>query len=292
MTAEIMTAKTMTAKIMRIGVFGLGPMGRSIARVFLEDGHQVQVRDIDAASSQRLMAVLREEWGKKQSDNPSLTLMDDMQAINQCDLVIETVTEDEDCKRKALTMIGKYQGTETIVGTNTSGMSITSLSRHMPHPHNFLGVHFMKPPDSVKLIEVIKGLATSRRSCDRVREILEAMGRKVVFCEDSPAFIVNRILMLMINEAVTVLYQGVGSVESIDQSLIHGAHHPMGPLQLADLIGLDLCASILERLRREIADDKYRPCPLLLKYVEAGWLGRKTRRGFYDYHGKKPIPTR
>ncbi len=276
----------------QVGLVGLGMMGRSIARVFLKAGHRVIARDDDDASSRRLLSLLRQEWASKNDGPADLVPMTKMASIQACPIVIEAVQEDEECKRQVLTMIGRHQGDEAIIGTHTSSISITRLSAHVGCPERFIGLHFMKPPTRIILTEVVKGLATSKETCAKVDHILRAMGRKVVFSQDYPAFIVNRILMPMINEAITVLYQGVGSVEAIDQALQYGARHPMGPLQLADLIGLDLCASILQRLHCELSDDKYRPCPLLMKYIEAGWLGRKTNRGFYDYHGKKPRPTR
>ncbi len=206
--------------------------------------------------------------------------------------MIEAATEKEDVKRKIFTALCPVLKAGAIVGSNTSSISITRLAASTDRPEKFIGIHFMKPALRMELVELIRGIATDDKTFETIKEFVLKLGKKIAVAEDFPAFIVNRILLPMINEAIYTLYEGVGSVEAIDQAMRLGAHHPMGPLELADFIGLDTCLSVMQVLHEGLADSKYRPCPLLVKYVEAGWLGRKTNRGFYDYRGEKPVPTR
>ena len=212
--------------------------------------------------------------------------------FGDCDLVIEAATENEEVKREIFKKLVPHLGPDTLVATNTSSISITRLAASTDRPGRFVGMHFMNPVPVMQLVELIRGIQTEQATFEAVRELAQRLGKTVSVAEDFPAFIVNRILLPMINEAVYTLYEGVGSVESIDTALKLGANHPMGPLELADFIGLDTCLAIMHVLYDGLADSKYRPCPLLVKYVEAGWLGRKTNRGFYDYGGETPVPTR
>jgi len=210
----------------------------------------------------------------------------------EVDLAIEAASENEGTKRAILNEVAKALKPDAIIGTNTSSISITRLAAVTGRPERFIGIHFMNPVPKMQLVEVIRGIATEDRTFEEARAFLASLGKTITVAEDFPAFIVNRILLPMINEAIYTLYEGVGSVEAIDTAMKLGANHPMGPLQLADFIGLDVCLSVMQVLHEGLADSKYRPCPLLVKYVEAGWLGRKTQRGFYDYRSGTPIPTR
>ena len=212
--------------------------------------------------------------------------------LANCDLVIETAVEKEDIKRKIFHDLCAVLKPEAIIASNTSSISITRLAASTDRPERFIGIHFMNPVPRMELVELIRGIATDDVTFDTAKEFVSRLGKQTAVSEDFPAFIVNRILLPMINEAIYTLYEGVGNVEAIDAAMKLGAHHPMGPLELADFIGLDTCLSIMQVLHEGLADSKYRPCPLLVKYVEAGWLGRKTQRGFYDYRGEKPVPTR
>jgi 3-hydroxybutyryl-CoA dehydrogenase len=212
--------------------------------------------------------------------------------FRDADMVIEAASESEEVKRKILSDIALVLKPDAIIGTNTSSISITRLAAVSGRPERFIGIHFMNPVPKMALVELIRGIATDDRTFEETREFITKLGKTITVSEDFPAFIVNRILLPMINEAVYTLYEGVGSVEAIDTAMKLGANHPMGPLQLADFIGLDVCLSVMQVLHEGLADSKYRPCPLLVKYVEAGWLGRKTQRGFYDYRGGSPVPTR
>jgi 3-hydroxybutyryl-CoA dehydrogenase len=216
----------------------------------------------------------------------------DLSAFGDCDMVIEAATEDEIIKRKIFQDLCPKLKQSAILATNTSSLSITRLASTTDRPEHFIGMHFMKPVPLMELVELIRGIATEDDVFGVARKFVESLGKTTAVSEDFPAFIVNRILLPMINEAVYTLYEGVGTVEGIDKAMRLGAHHPMGPLELADFIGLDTCLSVMQVLYEGLSDSKYRPCPLLVKYVEAGWLGRKTNRGFYDYRGEKPVPTR
>jgi len=217
---------------------------------------------------------------------------DKLEELADCDLVIETAVEKEDVKRKIFAALCPILKDSAIVATNTSSISITRLAASTDRPERFIGIHFMNPVPVMELVEVIRGIATDDATYEATKAFVTKLGKKYAVAEDFPAFIVNRILLPMINEAIYTLYEGVGSVDAIDTAMKLGAHHPMGPLELADFIGLDTCLSVMQVLHEGLADSKYRPCPLLVKYVEAGWLGRKTKRGFYDYRGDKPVPTR
>jgi 3-hydroxybutyryl-CoA dehydrogenase len=214
------------------------------------------------------------------------------EAFGDCDLVIEAATEKEEVKRTIYTNLCPALRPETIVGSNTSSISITRLASSTDRPERFIGIHFMNPAPVMELVELIRGIATDDRTFEATKQFVTKCGKTIAVAEDFPAFIVNRVLMPMINEAIYTLHEGVGSVQAIDTAMRLGAHHPMGPLELADFIGLDTCLSVMQVLHDGLADSKYRPCPLLVKYVEAGWLGRKSQRGFYDYRGDKPVPTR
>jgi 3-hydroxybutyryl-CoA dehydrogenase len=215
-----------------------------------------------------------------------------LEELGDCDLVIEAATEQEDTKRKIFAALCPSLKPEAILGTNTSSISITRLAASTDRPERFIGIHFMNPVPLMELVEVIRGIATGDPTFEATKQFIAKLGKQIAVAEDFPAFIVNRILLPMINEAIYTLYEGVGNVEGIDTAMRLGAHHPMGPLELADFIGLDTCLAVMQVLHEGLADSKYRPCPLLVKYVEAGWLGRKTQRGFYDYRGEKPVPTR
>jgi len=289
--------------IRKVGVIGAGQMGNGIAHVCALSGHHVLLNDIVAeriseglatisgnlarqVSRQRITDEEREAALKRIS--PAKTLAD----LGDCDLVIEAATEKEDVKRKIFATLCPTLKPEAIVGTNTSSISITRLAASTDRPERFIGIHFMNPVPLMELVEVIRGIATDDGTFGSVKQFITKLGKQIAVSEDFPAFIVNRILLPMINEAIYTLYEGVGNVEAIDNAMRLGAHHPMGPLELADFIGLDVCLSVMQVLHEGLADSKYRPCPLLVKYVEAGWLGRKTQRGFYDYRGEKPVPTR
>jgi len=221
-----------------------------------------------------------------------ISLAEKLDDLADCDLVIETAVEKEEVKRKIFHDLCAVLKPEAIIASNTSSISITRLAASTDRPEKFIGIHFMNPVPVMELAELIRGIATDDATFDAARAFVTAMGKQIAVSEDFPAFIVNRILLPMINEAIYTLYEGVGNVEAIDAAMKLGAHHPMGPLELADFIGLDTCLSIMQVLHEGLADSKYRPCPLLVKYVEAGWLGRKSQRGFYDYRGDKPVPTR
>jgi 3-hydroxybutyryl-CoA dehydrogenase len=287
----------------KIGVIGAGQMGNGIAHVCALSGFHVLLNDVVAdriteglatisgnlarqVSRQRISDEQRQAAIKRIS--PAVTLDD----LADCDLVIESATEQEETKRKIFAALCPALKPETIVGSNTSSISITRLAAATDRPERFIGIHFMNPVPLMELVEVIRGIATDDATFEATKQFIATLGKQIAVAEDFPAFIVNRILLPMINEAIYTLYEGVGNVESIDTAMRLGAHHPMGPLELADFIGLDTCLSVMQVLHEGLADSKYRPCPLLVKYVEAGWLGRKTQRGFYDYRGDKPVPTR
>jgi len=289
--------------IHKIGIIGAGQMGSGIAHVIALSGYDVSLHDIakdkvDAAIGTIDRNLARQVASGKISEDDKrkalarITYADTMGKLGDADLVIEAATEDETVKRKIFVALCPFLKPNAIVSTNTSSISITRLAAATDRPERFIGLHFMNPAPVMELVEMIRGIATEDGTFGRTRDFVESLGKTVAVSEDFPAFMVNRILLPMINEAVYTLYEGVGTVDAIDTAMRLGAHHPMGPLQLADFIGLDTCLSIMQVLYEGLADSKYRPCPLLVKYVEAGWLGRKAKRGFYDYRGEKPMPTR
>ena len=293
----------MSVNIQKIGVIGSGQMGSGIAHVCAQSGFDVFMLDMndDALAS----GMARIEKGMARLVSRETISADDMTAamaristgtdyasFSDCDMVIEAASEDEDVKKAILKALCPVLKEEAIVASNTSSISITRLGASTDRPGKFLGMHFMNPVPRMELVELIRGIATDEDTYSTVRELAAKLGKRSVNAEDFPAFIVNRILLPMINEAVYTLYEGVGSVDSIDTAMKLGTNHPMGPLELADFIGLDTCLAVMHVLHDGLADTKYRPCPLLVKYVEAGWLGRKTGRGFYDYSGDVPVPTR
>jgi 3-hydroxybutyryl-CoA dehydrogenase len=294
---------TQMTDIHRVGVIGAGQMGSGIAHVCALAGMEVTLNDL---SDERISAGIAVIKGNMARQVAKKTITEDareaalarigaaerLEALGDCDLVIEAAVEKEDVKRKILTALCPLLKDDAIVATNTSSISITRLAAATDRPEKFIGIHFMNPAPVMELVEVIRGINTDDSTYETTKAFISRLGKKYAVAEDFPAFIVNRILLPMINEAIYTLYEGVGSVDAIDTAMKLGAHHPMGPLELADFIGLDTCLSIMQVLHDGLADSKYRPCPLLVKYVEAGWLGRKTKRGFYDYRGEKPVPTR
>ena len=289
--------------IQHVGVVGAGQMGSGIAHVFALAGFDILMTDISADGLAKAVALIERNIERQVSRGKvtpeakakalghiktTLKLAD----LGACDLIIEAATERETVKQAIFEDLGPHLKPGTILTSNTSSISITRLASRTDRPEKFMGFHFMNPVPVMQLVELIRGIATDKDTFDSCLAVVERLGKTASSSEDFPAFIVNRILMPMINEAVYTLYEGVGSVKSIDESMKLGANHPMGPLELADFIGLDTCLSIMNVLHEGLADTKYRPCPLLTKYVEAGWLGRKTQRGFYDYRGEVPVPTR
>ena len=289
--------------IQKVGIVGAGQMGNGIAHVFALAGYDVLMSDISQEALDKAVKniegnLVRQASRGKIGDEEmnaalgrikcTLSLPD----LGQTDLVIEAATERESIKQAIFEDLQPHLKPETILTSNTSSISITRLASRTDRPEKFMGFHFMNPVPVMQLVELIRGIATDKETFDACYEVVEKLGKTAASAEDFPAFIVNRILMPMINEAVYTLYEGVGSVTSIDTSMKLGTNHPMGPLELADFIGLDTCLAIMNVLHDGLADTKYRPCPLLTKYVEAGWLGRKTGRGFYDYRGETPVPTR
>lgn len=286
-----------------VGVIGAGQMGSGIAHVLALAGYRVTLMDVDAERVRAAIAKIGSNMerqvarGKIGDEEQKLALSriratTNLPEIGVSDLVIEAATEKEEVKQKIFDDLAPHLKPMTILTSNTSSLSITRLAGRTQQPERFMGLHFMNPVPVMQLVELVRGIATSRETFEAVRAVVERLGKTAVVAEDFPAFIVNRILIPMINEAVYTLYEGVGSVFDIDQSMKLGANHPMGPLELADFIGLDTCLAIMNVLHEGLADSKYRPCPLLVKYVEAGWLGRKVARGFYDYRGDTPVPSR
>ncbi len=295
--------KKMTDDIKAVGVIGAGQMGIGIAHVCAVSGYEVKLIDIADEAITKAMVTIEKNLsrlvakGKLSVEEQTsamnlITAETDYESLKDVDLVIEAATENEEVKTKIFEKICPMLRDDTILSTNTSSISITRLAASTDRPEHFIGLHFMNPAPLMELIELIRGIATDVDTFATVKNFVTSLSKIPVSDEDFPAFIVNRILIPMINEAVYTLYEGVGTVDAIDNSMKLGAHHPMGPLELADFIGLDTCLSIMQVLHDGLADTKYRPCPLLVKYVEAGWLGRKSGRGFYDYSGEKPEPTR
>ena len=289
--------------IQTIGVVGAGQMGSGIAHVLSLAGYDVTLMDVQAEGLDGALQKIGENMDRQvargtiAAEERALALRRLRTTVNlpelgTRDLIIEAATEKEVVKLKIFDDLKPHLKPETILTSNTSSISITRLAGRTERPEQFIGLHFMNPVPLMQLVELIRGIATSRETFEAVSAVVQRLGKTAVVAEDYPGFIVNRILIPMINEAVYTLYEGVGSVVDIDQSMKLGANHPMGPLELADFIGLDTCLAIMNVLHDGLADTKYRPCPLLVKYVEADWLGRKVGRGFYDYRGEKPVPTR
>ncbi len=293
----------MVTQVRKIGVIGAGQMGNGIAHVCAAAGYDVLLNDVSEERINAALATINADMarlivrgqfdeGKRAAALARITPALSYSAFADCDLVIEAAAENESIKRKIFAELCPAIRRDAIIGSNTSSISITRLAASTDRPERFLGIHFMNPVPRMQLVELIRGIATEDATFETIKGFIDSLGKTTTTSEDFPAFIVNRILLPMINEAIYTLYEGVGSVESIDMAMRLGANHPMGPLQLADFIGLDVCLSVMQVLHEGLADSKYRPCPLLVKYVEAGWLGRKTKRGFYDYRGEKPMPTR
>ena len=290
-------------QIKSVGIIGAGQMGGGIAHVCAMAGYDVHVHDISADTLQDMLATISGNLARQVSSGKTteaereaalsrINFAPEMNGLAAMDLVIEAATEDETVKRKIYQQLCPLLNPEAILATNTSSLSITRLASATDRPERFIGIHFMNPVPVMKLVELVRGIATEEITFNSARAFIDTLDKTVTVAEDFPAFIVNRILLPMINEAIYTLYEGVGSVEAIDTAMKLGANHPMGPLQLADFIGLDTCLSIMQVLHDGLSDSKYRPCPLLVKYVEAGWLGRKSGRGLYDYRGETPVPTR
>jgi 3-hydroxybutyryl-CoA dehydrogenase len=290
-------------QIRKVGIIGAGQMGNGIAHVCALSGYDVLLNDMARDQIEAALATIHGNLARQLKSGKiteeqraealkRIKAAEKYEALEDCDLVIESAVEDEQVKRKIFVELSKIVKPEALLGTNTSSISVTRLASATNRPEKFMGVHFMNPVPVMPLVELIRGIATDDATFTTMKEFVATLGKTIAIAEDFPAFIVNRILLPMINEAIYTLYEGVGNVEAIDTAMKLGARHPMGPLELADFIGLDTCLSIMQVLYEGLADSKYRPCPLLVKYVEAGWLGRKTNRGFYDYRGEKPVPTR
>jgi len=293
----------MAVTIKKVGVIGSGQMGNGIAHVAALAGYDVVLNDVSDERLKSAMATINGNLSRQVSKKAisederkqalgRIASAETFEGLADCDLVIETAVEKEEIKRKIFHDLCAVLKPDAIVAANSSSISITRLAASTDRPERFIGIHFMNPVPLMELVELIRGIATDDETFDAAKGFVARLGKQIAVSEDFPAFIVNRILLPMINEAIYTLYEGVGNVEAIDAAMKLGAHHPMGPLELADFIGLDTCLSIMQVLHEGLADSKYRPCPLLVKYVEAGWLGRKSQRGFYDYRGDKPVPTR
>ncbi len=293
----------MPAEVKKIGVIGAGQMGNGIAHVLALAGYDVVLTDISQDQLDKALENVERNMGRqvakgaieedaKTAALARITTSTEIESVKDSDLVIESAVEDEEIKRQIFKTISPLLKPEALIASNSSSISITRLATVTDRPGKFMGMHFMNPVPMMELVELVRGIATEEQTYQAVRDLVFKLGKTPAMAEDFPAFLVNRVLLPMINEAIYVLYEGVGSVEAIDTSMKLGAHHPMGPLELADFIGLDVCLAIMQVLYEGLADSKYRPCPLLVKYVEAGWLGRKAGRGFYDYSGETPVPTR
>ena len=290
-------------QIQKVGVVGAGQMGNGIAHVFALTGYDVVMSDLEQSALDKAMEAIRENMGRQirkemiseaesEAAIARIQCVTTLDAFNDVDLVVEAAAEKEDLKKKIFANLLPIVPEAAILTSNTSSISITRLASSTDRPEKFMGLHFMNPVPVMRLVELIRGIATDEETYDTMKTVVASLGKEAASAEDFPAFIVNRVLVPMINEAVYTLYEGVGTVESIDKAMKLGANHPMGPLELADFIGLDTCLAIMNVLHDGLADTKYRPCPLLVKYVEAGWLGRKAGRGFYDYRADVPVPTR
>ena len=289
--------------IRTVGVVGAGQMGNGIAHVMALAGYDVRLNDVSADALQKAVATISRNMERQVSREKitqeametalgRITTEEALETLGTCDLIVESATEREEIKQKIFDALLPHLADHTILTSNTSSISITRLASRTDRPEKFMGFHFMNPVPVMSLVELIRGIATDKATFDTCLGVVDRLGKTAASAEDFPAFIVNRILVPMINEAIYTLYEGVGNVRSIDRAMKLGANHPMGPLELADFIGLDTCLAIMNVLHDGLADTKYRPCPLLTKYVEAGWLGRKSGRGFYDYRGEEPVPTR
>jgi 3-hydroxybutyryl-CoA dehydrogenase len=289
--------------VKKIGVVGAGQMGNGIAHVCAQAGYKVILSDISVEQLDNAVKTITKNLDRmikkekitedvKETTLKNISTATDLAKMSDVDLVIEAASENENIKGKIFADLAKVLKPEAIIGTNTSSISITKLAAMSDRPEKFVGVHFMNPVPMMKLLELIKGIATSKETYETVAEVAVKIGKTVVTAEDIPGFIVNRILIPMINEAANTLYEGIGNVVDIDNAMMLGANQPIGPLALADLIGIDVCVAILNTLNEGLNGTHYKPSPLLVKYAEAGWLGRKTKRGFYDYSGAEPVPTR
>ncbi len=295
--------QTMAEELKTIGIIGAGQMGSGIVHVCALNGYDVMIYDVSTERIQSGLATITGNMNRQVSKGliteearrealSRIRPAENLDALADVDLIIESATENEQVKRKIFSQVSPVLKPEAMLATNTSSISITRLAAATDRPERFIGIHFMNPVPIMELVELVRGIATEDETFETAKLFVKRLGKTAAVAEDFPAFMVNRILLPMINEAIYTLYEGVGTVEAIDTAMRLGANHPMGPLQLADFIGLDTCLSIMQVLHEGLADSKYRPCPLLVKYVEAGWLGRKTHRGFYDYRGEKPVPTR
>ena len=293
----------MALAIKNVGVIGAGQMGNGIAHVCALAGFNVRLYDVAPERIKAGIATINGNMARQVGKHliaedarkaalERIQPAESLDSLADCDVVIETATEQEQVKRQIFSQLSAVLKPEAIIATNTSSISITRLASSTDRPERFIGIHFMNPAPLMELVEVIRGIATDDSTFETSKQFVSKLGKTIAVSEDFPAFIVNRVLLPMINEAIYTLYEGVANVEAIDTAMRLGAHHPMGPLELADFIGLDTVLSVMQMLHEGLADSKYRPCPLLVKYVEAGWLGRKTQRGFYDYRGEKPVPTR